>query len=127
MRCPRTGKMVLVIFRRFVNFGPFFEPLLGTVVENAKHKRVAPGNSLKILALIFGSLKCTFPKCTFSEPQLSLLNFQYFAGNNTYKTTMYNIKGIFSPVKQKSNVKAKQCRNFTNIFKMMLSKIQIRK
>ena len=37
--------MVLVIFRRFLNFGPFFGPFLGTLVENAKLKRVAPGNS----------------------------------------------------------------------------------
>ena len=38
--------MILVIFRRFLNLGPFFGPFLGTVVENSKHKRVAPGNSL---------------------------------------------------------------------------------
>ena len=38
--------MVLVIFWRFLNFGPFFGPFLGTVVENSKHKRVAPGNFL---------------------------------------------------------------------------------
>ena len=38
--------MVLVIFRRFLNFGPFFGPFLGTVVESSKQKRFAPGNSL---------------------------------------------------------------------------------
>ena len=67
--------MVLVIFQRFLNFGPFFGPFLGTVVENSKHKRVVPGNSvkkkLKILTLIFGSQKCVFPKRTFSRPQWS--------------------------------------------------------
>ena len=42
----KSGKMVLVIFRCFLNFGLFFGPFLGTVVENAQHKRVAPGNSL---------------------------------------------------------------------------------
>ena len=36
--------MVLVIFWCFLNFGPFFGPFLGTVVENSKNKRVAPGN-----------------------------------------------------------------------------------
>ena len=36
--------MVLVIFWRFLNFGPF----LGTVGENVKHKRVAPGISLNL-------------------------------------------------------------------------------
>ena len=46
MLCLRSGQMVLVIFRRFFNFGPFFWPFLGTVVENAETKRVAPGNSL---------------------------------------------------------------------------------
>ena len=38
--------MILVIFWRFLNFGPFFGPFLGTLVENSKHKKVAPGNSL---------------------------------------------------------------------------------
>ena len=40
--------MVLVIFWYFLNFGPFFGPFLGTIVENAKHKRVAPGTSLNL-------------------------------------------------------------------------------
>ena len=35
--------MVLVIFRRFFNFELFFGPFLGTLVENSKHKKVAPG------------------------------------------------------------------------------------
>ena len=46
MLCPRSGEMVLLIFPRFLSFGPFFEPFLGTVLEITKHKRVAPGNSL---------------------------------------------------------------------------------
>ena len=60
-------------FWRFLNFGPFFGPFLGTVVGNSKHKKGAPGNSIKIkiLILIFGSQKCVFPKCTFLGPQLS--------------------------------------------------------
>ena len=33
-----SGEMVLL------NFGPFLGPFLGTVVENAKHKKVAPDN-----------------------------------------------------------------------------------
>ena len=77
--------MILVIFRRFLNFGPFFGPFLGTLVENAKSKRVAPGNSLnfpKILTLIFGSLKCVFPKCTFSEPQLSRRGLVWYLLNS---------------------------------------------
>ena len=55
--------MILVIFRRFLNFGPFFGPFLGTLVENSKHKKVAPGNSLnfpkkiKILTLIFDEVR----------------------------------------------------------------------
>ena len=60
MLCPPSGKMVFVIFRRFLNFGPFFGPFLGTLVENSKHK-----------TLIFRSQKCLFQKCTFSGPQLS--------------------------------------------------------
>ena len=40
--------MILVIFRCFLNFGPFFGPFLGTLVENSKHKKVAPGNSLNL-------------------------------------------------------------------------------
>ena len=51
----------------------FFGRFLGTILENAKHKKVAPGNffnlQLKILALIFGSLKFVLPKCTFLGPQ----------------------------------------------------------
>ena len=35
MLCPISVKMVLVIFRRFLNFGPFFGPFLGTLVENS--------------------------------------------------------------------------------------------
>ena len=47
MLCPRSGKMVLVILGRFLNrFGPLFGPFLGTIVENAKHKKVVPGKSL---------------------------------------------------------------------------------
>ena len=38
--------MILVIFRRFLIFGPFFGPFLGTLVENSKLKKVAPDNSL---------------------------------------------------------------------------------
>ena len=37
--------MVLVIFWH-LDFRPFFGPFLGNVVKNAKHNRVAPGNSL---------------------------------------------------------------------------------
>ena len=42
-------------------------------MENEEEKIVAPGNSLnsqqkKILLLIFGSIKCVFPKVTFSGP-----------------------------------------------------------
>ena len=42
-------------------------------MENAKNKKVLPGISfnfqkkVKAIAPIFGSLKCSFPKCTFSE------------------------------------------------------------
>ena len=36
----------LVIFWRFFNLGPLFGPFLGTVVKNAKHKKVAPGIDL---------------------------------------------------------------------------------
>ena len=51
--------------RRFLKVGPFCGPFLGNVVENAKQKRVAPGNPLnfpqkKVLALIFGSLNAFF-------------------------------------------------------------------
>ena len=46
MRCAPSRKIVLVIFLRFLYFGPFFGPFLGTLVENAKHKKVAPCNSL---------------------------------------------------------------------------------
>ena len=58
--------MVVVIFRRFLNFGPFFGQFLGTVVENAKHKKVAPGNSIQ-----FRKTKPTIdiwvPKMRFSK------------------------------------------------------------
>ena len=33
-------------FSAFLNIGPFFGPFLGTVVKNAKHKKVAPGIDL---------------------------------------------------------------------------------
>ena len=62
----------LVIFWRFLNFRTFFGPFLGTVVKNAKLKKVAPGNSLdlKTLASKFKSLRCVFPKCTFLGAQI---------------------------------------------------------
>ena len=37
--CSPSGNYDLVIFRRFLNFGPFFWAVLGTVVENAKQKK----------------------------------------------------------------------------------------
>ena len=60
--------MGLVIFRRFFNFGPFFEPFLGAVVENSKHKRVAP----------------VFPKCTISGPQLSWRGLVWYLLNSYF-------------------------------------------
>ena len=62
MRCPSSRNQDLVIFRRFLNFGPIFVPFLGTTVKNAKHKKGAPGNSLKNRASIIKSLKCVFCK-----------------------------------------------------------------
>jgi len=88
MLCPRCVKVILVIFRRFLNFGPFFGPFLGTLVENSKHKKVAPGNSLnfpkkiKIVTLIFGSQNCVFLKCTFSGPQLSWRGLVWYLLNS---------------------------------------------
>ena len=64
----RSGKMVLVIFLRFLNFGLFFGPFLGTEVKNAKLKKVAPGNSLKILASKFRSKLCFFKMYIFEAP-----------------------------------------------------------
>ena len=52
-------------FSAFLNFGPFFGPFLGTVVENAKHKRVAPGNSLNFPN--FPSIDIWVPKMRFSK------------------------------------------------------------
>ena len=57
MRSPPSGKMVLIIFRRFLNFGLFFGRF---EVLQWKHKKFAPGNSLNFLAFIFGSLKWFF-------------------------------------------------------------------
>merc|ERR1712127_564863 len=77
--------MILVIFRRFLNFGPFFGPFLGTLVENSKHKKVAPGNSLnfpKIVTLIFGSQNHVFLKYTFSWPQLSWRGLVWYLLNS---------------------------------------------
>ena len=51
-----------VNFWRFLNFGPFFGPFLGTVVENAKSKRVAPGNP---------SMDIWVPKMRFSKMYIS--------------------------------------------------------
>merc|ERR1712127_885597 len=85
---PRCVKMILVIFRRFLNFGPFFWAVLGTQVENSKHKKVAPGNSLnfpkkiKTLTLIFVSQNCVFLKCTFSGPQLSRRGLVWYLLNS---------------------------------------------
>ena len=58
--------MILVIFRRFVNFGPFFGLFLGTVVENTKHKIVAPGNSLNFQQKN-SSIDIWVPKIRFSK------------------------------------------------------------
>ena len=44
--------MILVIFLRFLNFGPFFGLFLGTLGEKSKHKKVAPGNSLNATTLM---------------------------------------------------------------------------
>ena len=41
------------------------------------------GNSLKILTLIFGSLKCVFAKCTFSGPQLSWRGLVWYLFNSS--------------------------------------------
>ena len=43
MIIPKNGHFVLVIFWRFLNFGLFFVPFLGTKVKKANHKKVAPG------------------------------------------------------------------------------------
>ena len=51
----------------FVNFELFFGQLLGTAVKNTNHKKVVPGNYLNKKK----SLKCVFPRCKFSGPQLS--------------------------------------------------------
>ena len=49
------GKWFWSFFGVFFNFGPF----LGTVVENAKHKRVAPGKN--------PSIDIRVPKMSFSK------------------------------------------------------------
>ena len=40
MLCPRCVKMILVIFRRFLNFGSFFGPFLGTLVDERRDEVV---------------------------------------------------------------------------------------
>ena len=88
--CPYIGSAKsrdynLVIFQPFI---PFFGPFLGTIVKSAK-KNVAPGNSLnfqhkiKPLSLIFRSLKCVFPRCTFSGPQLNRLGLVWYFLNSS--------------------------------------------
>ena len=75
-----SGKMILVIFRRFLNFGPFFGPFLGTLVKNAKHKKFAPCIYLHFCKqstnpnINIWVLKCVFPKCTFSGPQTNRID-----------------------------------------------------
>ena len=81
--CPPSGNYNLVIFRHFLNFGSFFGPFLGTVVKNAKHRKVAPGNSLKTLASIFKSLNCAFPKYKFSVPQLNRRGLVWYLLNSS--------------------------------------------
>ena len=46
MTGPKSMNYDLVIFRHFLNFKLFFGPFLGTVVKNAKHKKVVPGINL---------------------------------------------------------------------------------
>ena len=77
--------MVLVIFRRFLNFGSFFCPFVGTVVENAKHNRVAPGNSLNCPKKIKKnhSINICVPKMRFSKmyifgPKLNQLGLVWY-------------------------------------------------
>ena len=81
---PKSGNCDLVIFLHFLNFGPFLRPFLRTVLKNTKIKIVAPDQDLKffigkkILALICGSLKYIFQKCTFRGPQLNRLGLVPF-------------------------------------------------
>ena len=42
---PNTCRYILC-FGHFFNFGPFFGPFSGTIVKNAKYKKVAPGIDL---------------------------------------------------------------------------------
>ena len=58
--------MVLVIFRRFLNFGPFFGPFLGNLVANAK-KRVAPGNFFNFPTTKNPNIDIWVPKIHFSK------------------------------------------------------------
>ena len=66
----KSKNYFLINLQRFLNFGPFFGPFLGTVVENSK---VAPGNCLyfpkkiKTLTLIFGSKMYIFGPTIESE------------------------------------------------------------
>ena len=56
------GKWFWSLFGVFFNFGPFFGPFLGTVVEISKHKKVAPGNYLN-----FPNNDIWVPKMRFSK------------------------------------------------------------
>ena len=67
--------MILVIFRRFLNFGPFFGPFLGTLVENSKNKKVAPGNP---------NIDIWVPKMRFSKMYI-------FGGPNWVRGACYGI------------------------------------
>ena len=55
-------------FRRFLNFAPFFGPFLGTIVKNAKYKKVLSGiylhlcNWSKNQSVTIWVLKMRFPK-----------------------------------------------------------------
>ena len=69
MRYPKRGNYGLVIFWRFLNFGPCFGQFWGTVVKNIKKLCLVLISifviSQTILVSIFKSLNCVFPKCTF--------------------------------------------------------------
>ena len=68
------GKWFWSFFGVFLNFGPFFGPFLGTVVENSRDKKVAPGNSinfqnkLKFLHKYLGPTNVFFQNVHFWGP-----------------------------------------------------------
>ena len=103
------GKWFCSFFDVFLTLDLF----LGTVLENAKHKRVATGNSLNV------------PKCTFSGPQLSRRGLVWYLLNSSkaharaglIKTALFIAFILLSLVKTfldtiYFNFKQHQCRIF---------------